>query len=152
MINYGVRHVFQSEEVCNKIKLTMLKLYGVISPMQNRELFLKAKRTSNKIHKYEDTNIYYQGSYELDFLDNYINKIEIDHIDSISYNFKNKIKHYHPDFYNKKLNLIIEIKSDYTFNLELDKNLAKQKSCLDKGFNFIFIINKNYDDFNLLIC
>jgi len=151
MKNYGVNNVLQSNEVINKIKCTMLKRYGVTNPMQNRELFLKAKRTLNKIHQYKDTSIYYQGTYELDFLNNYIDKIKIEQIDKIPYNFKNKIRYYHPDFYNKKLNLIIEIKSDYTFNLELEKNLSKQKGCLDKGYNFIFIINKDYENFDLLI-
>ena len=70
---------------------------------------------------------------------------------SIKYIFDNKNKIYYPDFYYAPLNLLIEIKSEYTFNKELNKNLAKQKSCLDNGYNFIFIINKNYDEFQELL-
>lgn len=151
MKNYGVDYPFKSEKINSKIKLTMLKKYGVEFAMQNRDIFLKSKLTSNKVHKYKDTILYYQGSYEKNFLDLFYNKIDLIKIDKIEYFYKNKKKYYHPDFYYKKLNLIIEIKSDYTFNSELDKNLAKQQSCIDKGYNFIFIINKQYDDFIKII-
>jgi len=147
LINYGVDNVLKSDEVKNKIKATCLKKYGVEHPMQNKNIFIKSFLTSNKIHKYKNTDIFYQGSYEKDFLDKYLNKIEIDKIDKIKYIFDDKIKYYNPDFYYKKLNLIIEIKSDYTLINELYKNLAKQKSCVEQGYNFIFIVNKDYSIF-----
>lgn len=149
--NWGVENVFNSNEIINKIKKTMIKKYGVEYAMQNRDLFIKSKLTSNKICRYMDTNIFYQGSYEKDFLDKYFNKIELNKINKIKYIFDNKIKFYHPDFYFKKLNLIIEIKSDYTFFNELDKNLAKRKYCIEQGYNFIFIINKNYSNFENIV-
>jgi len=70
---------------------------------------------------------------------------------TIKYEFNNKEKVYYPDFYYQPLNLIIEIKSSYTFYKDLDKNLIKQKQCLDKGYNFIFIIDKKYDEFEKLL-
>ena len=151
MINYGVENVFSSLEIIDKIKKTMMLKYGVEYAMQNRELFTKSKLTSNKVCRYKNTDIFYQGSYEKDFLDIYLNKITVDKIDKIQYIFENKIKYYHPDFYYKKLNLIIEIKSDYTLINELYKNLAKQKSCIDQGYNFIFIINKDYTIFEDIV-
>jgi very-short-patch-repair endonuclease len=69
----------------------------------------------------------------------------------IKYEFDEKIKTYHPDFYNKKNNLIIEIKSDYIYNKDVDKNIAKKKSCISQGYNFIFIINKNYSEFENIV-
>jgi len=95
--------------------------------------------------------LYYQGTYEFDFLNNYYNKIEISKVKTIKYIYENCKKCYHPDFYYEKLNLIIEIKSDYTFNKELDKNLAKRKACIEQGYDFIFIINKKYEEFDKLI-
>ena len=44
----------------------------------------------------------------------------------------------------------MEIKSSYWYEKDLDKNLDKQKSCLEQGYNFIFIINKNYEEFEKL--
>jgi len=47
---------------------------------------------------------------------------------------------YYPDFYIKKDNKIIEVKSIYTYNIDIEKNLLKQKACLDAGYNFEFWI------------
>jgi hypothetical protein len=46
-----------------------------------------------------------------------------------------------------KHSIIIEIKSTYTYNKDLEKNIAKQDACVQQGFNFIFIINKDYSNF-----
>ena len=64
--------------------------------------------------------------------------------------FDNKNKIYFSDFYLENKNLIIEIKSSYTFNVDLKKNLAKQNACIEQGYNFIFIIDKNYDELIVL--
>lgn len=56
-----------------------------------------------------------------------------------------------PDFYFKDKNLIVEIKSKYYYNLHINKNIAKQAACLKQGYNFVFVIDKQYDDFNCLI-
>jgi hypothetical protein len=50
-------------------------------------------------------------------------------------------------FGTKITTIIIEIKSDYYYNLHLEKNLCKEKSTLEKGFDFIFIIDKDYTEF-----
>lgn len=123
-----------------------MKNFGVKSPLQNREVFKRNKLSGNQIHKYhKDKNITYQGSYELNFLNNYYHLINIEEPNFIiNYIYENKNHKYHPDFYNKDNNLIVEIKSDYTYNKEIDKNLKKKKSCIEQGYNFIFIINKNY--------
>jgi len=67
---------------------------------------------------------------------------------TIRYN-ENKV--YFPDFFLPELKLIVEIKSNWTYDSNLAKNLQKQKSCLEQGYNFIFIINKNYEEFEKLI-
>jgi len=56
----------------------------------------------------------------------------------IFYRFQNKERRYFPDFYIKSTNTIIEVKSKWTFELHKEKNLAKQKACITKGFNFEF--------------
>lgn len=67
---------------------------------------------------------------------------------TIRFNFEDKNKIYFPDFYYEPLNLIIEIKSDYYYKKYLSKNLAKQKACLEQGYDFIFVINKDYSEFD----
>ena len=55
----------------------------------------------------------------------------------IEYIFEGERKYY-PDFYIPHLNLIIEVKSEYTFTYSLDKNFAKRIACLEQGYNFEF--------------
>lgn len=149
---YGVENVSQNDKVKKKKCETSMKNYGVEYPSQNKEVFSKQQKSAFKILKYKDTNLYYQGTYELDFLEKYYNKLKISkNKKSIKYIYNNKIKYYHPDFYYKKLNLIIEIKSDYTLIKELDKNIAKRKYSLNQGYNFIFVINKDYSIFDNLV-
>lgn len=151
LIKYGVGCPLQSDIIKENIKKSNLIKYGVEYPLQNKKIFDKVQKSSFKIKRYKETDLYYQALYEKDFLDKYYDKIKITKIKSISYIFDNKNKWYHPDFYIEKLNLIVEIKSDYTYKKELDKNLAKQKACLELGYDFIFIINKKYNEFDLKI-
>jgi len=52
-----------------------------------------------------------------------------------------------PDYYLPDYNLIVEIKSSYTYNYDIEKNEAKKKASLENGYNFIFIIDKDYTEF-----
>jgi hypothetical protein len=52
-----------------------------------------------------------------------------------------------PDFYLPRYNLIIEIKSQYTYNYDIDKNISKKEGCVIKGYNFLFIIDNIFDEF-----
>ena len=139
---WGCEYTFQNEEIKEKILKTNLEKYGVRNPSQNEEIFKKIQKSSFKKFNYE--NISYQGSYEKDFLDNFYSKTEIKEGLVFDYFFKNKSRKYFSDFYLPEYNLIIEIKSKYTYNLELLQNLKKQKSAILDGYNFLFIIDKDY--------
>lgn len=119
--------------------------------MKNPEVLEKYMKNSYKISDYKDTNLYYQGSYELDFLEKYYNNMEIVNGKTINYIYENNNHSYLPDFYLPKLNLIIEIKSEYIYNLHLNKNLLKKQYSLSSGYNFLFIIDKNYEEFEKII-
>jgi len=112
-----------------------------------RKYFLNNRKEDLKFIFLEKQSLYYQGSYEKDFLDKYYDLFEITKIDFINYTFYGD-RVYYPDFYLPKYNLIIEIKSSYTYEKFLEKNNSKQKACLELGYNHIFIIDKNYDDFD----
>lgn len=159
---YGVEHYSKTDEskkhvkdlnldykkIQEKMKKTSLDRYGVEYPAQNIDIFNKTQKSQFKIKYYK--NIKYQGNYELDFLilcDKLNLLKDITRMKSIKYFYKEKIRYYHPDFYFKKLNLIIEIKSNYYYDLYLEKNLKKEKSCIEQKYDFMFIINKNYDKF-----
>jgi hypothetical protein len=62
------------------------------------------------------------------------------HVPEIWFNHNKKVHRYFCDFFIESKNLIIEVKSTYIYNLELELNLAKQKACLDAGYDFEFWI------------
>lgn len=170
---YGVKNCFQSEEKIEKIKNTMVEKYGVEhnmqiqkclndrvetyrkkygcdNPTQNHDILIKSFSKGNKIKQFKNTDIYYQGSYELDFLEKYYDKLKIKRGPSINYDCEGIKKVYHSDFLIDEYNLIVEIKSSYW--LKKFKNRIKyQELETKKNYNYILIVNKNYDEFNKLI-
>lgn len=148
---YGIDNYSKTEKFKESCKKTCLEKYGVENSSQDPDIFSKQQKRRYEIKKYLETELYYQGTYEKDFLDNYYNKIEISKIDSIDYTFNNKNKRYFPDFYIQKYNLIVEIKSSYTYNRHKEQNISKEKECISQGYNFVFIINKNYSEFEKII-
>jgi hypothetical protein len=137
--------------ITEKSKISCLMRYGVENASQNSDIFYKQQKARYEIKQFKNTNLFYQGTYELDFLNKYFNKIEITKPKEIDYIFNNKNKKYFPDYYLSEYNLIIEIKSIYTFEKYKEQNLAKQKRCIEIGYNYLFIINKDYTDFDKII-
>ncbi len=170
---YGVENVFQHKDIKNKIRETNLKKYGieyyqktnefkikykktclykygVESPMQAFEIHNKQQISSFKCKRYN--MFFYRGTYELDFIkfcEN--NNIEIIKPDKVKYSKDGKIHYYFPDFYIPKYNLLIEIKSTYYFNLNKSTNLLKKEYSINSGYNFLFIMNKNYNELEKII-
>lgn len=58
----------------------------------------------------------------------------------IEYEHDHKLKTYLPDIFLPNENLIIEVKSRWFFDLEKDKNFAKQLACEKAGYKFEFKI------------
>ena len=131
-------------------KITCFSKYGVEFPMQNSNSFLKQQKNGKTLRPFvfkSGTEVMVRG-YEpkaLKYLED--NKYTEDSIiinlklmPKIWYNEDN-IKHrYYPDIYIPKENLIIEVKSTFTYNRHLGKNLLKRQACLDAGYNFKFMI------------
>lgn len=150
---YGVNNISKLLDIKKKKEETCLRNYGVRNPSQNSMIFKKQLLSAYKI-VYYNKELFSQGTYELDFL-NYCEKNNI--IDLISngpsleYELNGKKLVYHADFYIEKYNLIIEVKSTYTYQIDLDKNIAKEKYSKLNGYSFIFIIDKNYEDLNKIL-
>ena len=148
MKNYGVKNPSQANIIKLKKENSYFVNFGVNNPIQDSEIFQKQQKSAKKIKFHKKTGLYYRGSYEEHFL-NYCfeNNIKVEKAKAVKYEFDNKKRIYHPDFFLRDKNLIIEIKSSYTYKINLEKNIAKKNSCVEQGFNFIFVINKNYEDF-----
>lgn len=151
--NYGVKHPKQSPIVKQTCMDNNMKKYGKLWTTQVPEFVGKGIKTAFKIGVFE--SIKYQGSYELDFLIfcqkynllSYINKSPV-----VEYiNKDGKLSYYHPDYYIKELNLIVEIKSTWTLKLHAENCALKEKAAIEQGYNYIMIINKKYDEFLSII-
>lgn len=67
------------------------------------------------------------------------------------YDSKGK-RHYYPDFFIPKLNLVAEIKSSYILRRQTPENaLLKEEATKQQGFNYILILDNNFDEFTKLL-
>ena len=148
---YGVENVRQVQEIKDKMKARCITKYGCESHMQNEE-FLHTffteyhRRFQYKPYSLPSGKIVKLLGYEPVFLNYLLTKFNESEI-IIGYDVYLKIKckyvqsgkvhRYIPDFYIEKLNLVIDVKSTYTYKLADPK---KRKSVQEKGFNFIYAI------------
>lgn len=173
---YGVKSPTQSEEIKNKIKKTclekygsenflsskihrkrmkekMIEKYGVDHNMKSPELFLKNMNSRGAVRQYR--HLLYQSEYELKFI-KFIESLrlleKLKNGPTIEYLVDNYQYSYHSDFIIEELNLIVEIKSSWYYDkngrdfIMKKFNEAKKRACLDKGYDFIFVINNNFNE------
>lgn len=153
----GYRNCSQDPLIKEKKKETNIEKFGVPFAIQNPECFEKAQKTANKYkrHTFPDgTEILYMG-YELVAIHkllevNALNQIKTQRseIPTIKY-YHNQSRTYYPDIFIPHLNLIIEVKSTWTYGSETKNiedfylNQIKRRACLDAGYNFQFWICSN---------
>ncbi len=164
---YGVNNVFQLDSCKDKIKKTCLVKYGN-EYHQKTKIFKDncSKRAINNIQngisniviikKYKNTELYYQGSYEKEFLElcekyNILDKIS----NGNSYKYiedDNKIGYrLLTDFSIGEYE--IEIKSTYIMKKQggIQTVFAKKRAVESTGKKYIFILDKDYNEFNNII-
>ena len=126
-----------------------LKKYNVRSTTQLNHIFQKQVNSGYKRKEYilpSGNKINVQGyePFALDILLKIYNekniKTSTNEQPIIWYNFKNKKHRHFLDIYIESENKIIEVKSDYYYEKDIDKNLAKQKCCIEQGYNYEFWI------------
>jgi hypothetical protein len=142
----------QPKILINKEKSSMDKC-GVRSYSQTPEFMSKLKKSSYKKKEYtlpSGKKIDLMG-YEhfavrdllnMGFLEGDIITEDVPIIDYISDD--GKCRCYHPDIYIISKNLLIEVKSPFTFTKNYSVNMRKSKASLDSGYNFEFWIYDKY--------
>jgi len=153
ILKYGFDNPSKCVQFQKKKEDTNLKNCGYKYPQQNRDISEKTLKSGFKINYWEN-GLLYQGNYEKDFLEHCVQMNILDLISkpkSIRYFYNDKKSYYHPDFYIEKLNLIIEIKSDYWYKIHKERNILKENSVKEQGFNFLLILNKDYTEFDEFI-
>lgn len=154
MDRYGVDHHMKLNEFREKRKQTCIERYGVDNSMKSKELFTKWLLSSYQTKMYEFPSGHVQPTQgnEHFCLDDLLFNYEIDEDDlingyknmpNISYIFDHERHHYHPDIFIPSKNLLIEVKSDYTFKLNREINIKKLEACIDLGYDIqIWIYDK----------
>lgn len=148
VLKFGVDNVSKLQYIKNQKEETTMLNYGVRNPSQSATLFEKSQKNGKRIKFHANTNLYYRGTYELHFLDFcFENKIIVLKGPSIEFQYNGKRRVYHSDYFIPDRNLICEIKSTYYYNKFIELNFIKMEETLKFGYNFIFVIDKNYSQF-----
>jgi hypothetical protein len=152
-LHYGSKWGFciDMKKRSESFKSTMKEKYGVENPSQNPATFKKQQQSRYAIKKYKNSNLWYQGSYEFDFLEKYQTIYDITNAPSIQFLFNNTCRTYYPDFYIASLNLIIECKNSYLAEKDKNKIEEKKKATIANGFKYIMIVDKDYKEFVNLV-
>ena len=157
LLNLGVPYPMQNEEVKEKVIQTNLLNLGVPYPMQNSEIFSKQQKTAFSIKPFIMPSGYIaqlQGYEHLavrDLLkdfdeDQLLCYNDLDHDQQENFPIINYIdkegkeRTHYPDIFIPDKNLIIEVKSDYTYYLEEETNKMKQKFAIQQGYHYQFWI------------
>lgn len=135
---YGVT---SSLQLMDKRDAGMLGKYGVINPMHNpisveRNQKIKSKQViicgvSMTLMGYEDVAV---RELSLTFpTEHIIWKRSL--IPKIVYQLGNKHKRYYPDLWLPTINTLIEVKSTWTWNKDIEQNQLKIKASIEAGYN-----------------
>ena len=149
---HGFGNPLQCQTIKDKKDKTCEEKYGDKDIMKNAEIFEKVIKNSFKKKEYtlpSGKKITYQG-YENVALDALLETLKEDEIVNdiklmprIMYPFGDRIHRYYPDIYIPSQNKIIEVKSVYTYNKQLEQNMCKKEQVIKDGYIFEFwICNK----------
>lgn len=92
-----------------------------------------------RLQGYEITVVEYFLQYENITINQFINPVP-----TISYNLEGKHHMYHPDLYFSHLNLMVEVKSLYTYLSDYEKNTMKWFETINQGYDLqIFVVSRD---------
>jgi hypothetical protein len=143
--NRGVQYPTQCPKVREKIKQTNLRVRGVEHPSQcvfvqkkkeeSRLTFKEYVCPSGKVIKIQGYEYVALNDLFRSFSENQI-VTERSEIPVIPYVYEENKHYYFPDIFIPHLNKIIEVKSTWTYSLEVDKIKAKEKATKEKGYDY----------------
>lgn len=150
MKRYGVDNPAKLTTFKEKARKTSIKKYGTNWPIQSKSVFEKRPKFGKtwKTVTIDEKEFFVQG-YEDIFLEQHNDfNISIDELihgksmcPSFSWKDDQNIEHkYYPDFYVPSKNLIIEIKSTWTYEIHLKENKQKFASVINQGYQLMCVI------------
>jgi len=124
----------------------MFETYGVKYALQDKDIHLRQQKNSFKLNKFKLSNLYFQSTYEYDFLElcekiNILDKVNNGNRYSYSDHF------YFTDF--SIDNYEIEIKSSWIMKKQggIEKVFEKKEAVEKTGKKYLFILDKDYSEF-----
>lgn len=147
--NRGVDHPSKCPKVMEKIKKTIFKIYGVENVSQSPLIQKKIQESTFIFKEYicpngEIRKIQGFENYALDELFKTFTEEQIitdrEKIPTIDYIYENTKHVYFPDIFIPHLNKIIEVKSTWTYNLDIEKLKQKEKYTKEKGYFYEYWI------------
>ena len=153
IINYGVEYTFQRDDVKLKCIESYINNFGVDNPMKDYNIFIKNQKSGYKLKEYispDNKSFFVQGyepfalKYLIEELGYNSNDIIVGkEVPVINYTFENKEHKYYPDIYIISEKTLVEVKSDWTYELHFERNKIKQISSKENNYkHLILIFNK----------
>lgn len=162
--HYGVDNPMQNPEIKEKAAQTCMERYGVRNPMQNEEIYRKARTNMWKKKEYElpSGRIVELQGYEHFALDILLKMYDEDQIvaddrnkdggvPTITFDFKGQKCKFYPDFYIPHKNKIIEVKSTFTYEQDIERNAAKILSTSQQGYKIEYWFFEDDGEFSQII-
>lgn len=146
--NYGTKWPASAKVVQDKIRRTMVKRYGVEHALQSPLLFEKMLKSSySRVPvKLGRKTLLLQGyeplAIEALLKSGRVSPQEIkagNSIPPIEYTWKKKRRRYHPDLVVRD-NIVVEVKSPYTYKLAQKVLQVKREACENLGYKFILVV------------
>lgn len=143
---YGKSIIRPKGEIIRTMNLTTEHQIKAHNGLHKRKEFTLPSGKIIKLQGYEDDFLYYVFKYSNLTEDEFqwSPRFRI----KISNKNKGKHIHYYPDFYLPKYNLVIEIKSEYIYQLQLGLNKRKIRKTKEAGYKFLMIKDKKYSKFH----
>jgi hypothetical protein len=146
---HGHANPLQCQEIMDRKNTTCEERYGDKDIMHNSAIFEKVVKNSFKKKEYtlpSGKAIVYQG-YENVALDELLKTFKEDDLTNdvkqmpkFMYEFEGKTHRYYPDLYLPSEKKIIEVKSPYTYNKQVEQNHCKRDQVIADGYTFEFWI------------
>jgi hypothetical protein len=164
---YGVENISKSDETKKKKEKTMLERHGIKHNFEKAEEYMFIKHgVRNPSHipdiaeilctnRFKSRKEYFletgemillQGyeNFGFDFLKLQFKEEEISYkkkdVPKIYYVLENRERRYYSDFYVNKNNLVVEVKSKYTYKKDFEVLKLKYNSTINFGYKFLLLI------------
>ena len=119
----------QPQSMIDKRRNTMIEKYGVANGYLTKHSVAERYKGFVCRSNYEKSFV--------DFAEKFGYKLSVP--EKIRFDYNGRSRYYYPDFFIEDLDLIVEIKSDWTWKQNLDLNIAKMVCTIEQDYDIVFL-------------